>query len=68
MLSKMDGFKVCRMLKFDKNYREIPVLILTAKSSDTDRLMGEEVGVDDYLVKPFEPEMLLERIREHLGE
>ena len=68
MLPKMDGFKVCRMLKFDSQFRRIPILILTARSSDADRLMGEEVGADDYLVKPFEPETLLERIRYHLAE
>jgi len=55
MLPKMDGYKVCRMLKFDEKYKMIPVIMFTARAQETDKKMGEEVGVDAYITKPFEP-------------
>lgn len=67
MMPRMDGFKVCRMLKFDASYKDIPILMLTARSSANDRLMGEEVGADAYLVKPFEPDELLKEVEELLS-
>jgi len=67
MLPKMDGFKVCRMLKFDATYKDIPILMLSARSSANDRLMGDEVGADAYLTKPFEPEELLKEVEELLS-
>jgi DNA-binding response OmpR family regulator len=68
MLPKMDGFKVCRMLKFDDHFKEIPILMLTARSSSMDKEMGEAVGADAYLVKPFEIDELLEQARALIGE
>ena len=62
MLPKMDGYKVCRMLKFDDKYKNIPIIIFTARAQDSDRKLGLEVGADEYMVKPFEPEVLLETI------
>ena len=62
MLPKIDGYKVCRMLKFDKKYKKIPVIILTARAQDSDMKLGEEVGADAYLTKPYEPEVLLAKI------
>lgn len=67
MMPRMDGFKVCRMLKFDASYKDIRILMLTARSSANDRLMGEEVGADAYLVKPFEPDELLKEVEELLS-
>ncbi len=67
MMPRMDGFKVCRMLKFDESYKDIPILMLTARSSANDRLMGEEVGADAYLIKPFEPDELLKEVEELLS-
>jgi len=64
MLPKIDGYKVCRMLKFDENYKKIPILIFTARAQESDKKMGEEVGCDGYVTKPFEPKALLERIKE----
>ena len=66
MLPKLDGFKVCRMLKFDEKYKDIPVIMFTAKVLDSDKKMGKEVGADVYITKPFEPEVLLSKIRELL--
>lgn len=63
MLPDMDGLEVCRSLKSDSKTKAIPVLILTAKGSEVDRVVGFEVGADDYLTKPFSPRELVLRIR-----
>lgn len=63
MLPKMDGYKVSRILKFDKNYKDIPVLMLTAKAQDVDRQTGMETGADVYMTKPFEPEALVKKVK-----
>lgn len=66
MLPKMDGYKVCRMLKFDEKYKRIPIIMFTARVQETDKKIGMEVGADDYLAKPFEPQVLLEKIKDFL--
>ena len=48
MMPKINGYKVCRLLKFDKQYNDIPILMLTARSQDEDRAIGEETGVNEY--------------------
>lgn len=68
MLPKMDGFTVCRMLKFHEDFKEIPILMLTARSSSNDQEVGAAVGADAYLVKPFEIDELLEQARALIGE
>ncbi len=68
MLPKIDGYKVCRMLKFDEKYKHIPVIMFSARAQETDKKLGEEVGADAYLVKPFEPEVLISKIKELLKE
>jgi len=62
MMPKVDGFEACRRLKADPETREIPVILLTAKGREVDRKMGMEVGADDYIVKPFSPTKLIEKI------
>ncbi len=64
MLPKMDGYKVCRLLKFDEKYKDIPILMFTARAQDSDREMGLQVGADAYITKPFEPQVLLDKIKE----
>lgn len=66
MLPKMDGYKVCRMLKFDEKYKNIPIIMFTARAQESDKKMGEEVGADAYITKPFEPQALLDKIKELL--
>jgi DNA-binding response OmpR family regulator len=66
MLPKMDGYKVCRMLKFDEEYKHMPIILFTARSRESDKKTGEEVGADAYITKPFEPQTLLARIKELL--
>jgi len=67
MLPKLDGYKVCRMLKFDKIYKAIPIIIFTAKAQQKDEELGKEIGADAYIAKPFEPEVLLEKMKELLN-
>ncbi len=64
MLPKMDGYKVCGLLKKDMRYASIPIIIFTAKAQTDDMKLGEEVGADAYLTKPFEPAVLLGKIKE----
>jgi DNA-binding response OmpR family regulator len=63
MLPKMDGFRVCRMLKFDEKYAKIPIIMLTARSQQKDIEQGTEMGADAYMTKPFKSEELLEKIK-----
>ena len=60
MLPDADGFDVCRRVRSDS---DIPILILTARGDETDRIVGLELGADDYLPKPFNPRELLARLR-----
>ena len=66
MLPKIDGYKVCRMLKFDEHYKAIPIIMFTAKAQQKDEDLGKEMGADAYVTKPFEPEILLKKISELL--
>ena len=66
MLPRMDGYKVCRALKFDDRYRHIPVIILSARSGETDRRFAIELGADAYVTKPYDMKDLVSRIREQL--
>jgi DNA-binding response OmpR family regulator len=66
MLPKMDGYKVCALLKRDARYAAIPIIIFTARAQDEDISMGKEMGADAYLTKPFAPEALLNKISELL--
>ena len=67
MLPRMDGYKVCRALKFDDRYRRIPVFILSARSGETDRRLALDLGADEYMTKPYEVRELVTRIRSKLG-
>lgn len=66
MIPKMDGFKVCGLLKKDSRYSRIPIILFTARAQESDKRMGEEIGADAYITKPFEPKVLLEKIEELL--
>jgi DNA-binding response OmpR family regulator len=66
MLPKMNGYKVARLLKFDEKYQHIPIIMLTAKTQDTERIMGIETGADGYITKPFEMDALLTIIQKHI--
>jgi two-component system phosphate regulon response regulator PhoB len=63
MLPKMSGLEVCKILKNDTATSHIPILMLTAKAEEIDRIVGLEFGADDYVTKPFSPREILLRIR-----
>jgi DNA-binding response OmpR family regulator len=63
MLPGMDGLEICRQLRSDSATRYLPVIMLTAKGEETDRILGLEMGADDYLTKPFSPKELMARIK-----
>ncbi|MBI2091576.1 MAG: response regulator [Deltaproteobacteria bacterium] len=66
MMPKMDGYQVCRMLKFDDEYKHMPIIMLTARGQEQDKKTGENVGADDYVTKPFDSGDLLTRIKKLL--
>jgi len=68
MLPKISGYKVCGLLKKDARYAKTPVILFTAKAQEKDIKLGQEVGADAYITKPFEPEILLVKIKELLKE
>lgn len=63
MLPEMDGLTVCKLLRADVATKLIPIIILTAKSEEADRVLGLEMGADDYVTKPFSPRELVARVR-----
>jgi len=63
MLPGMDGIEVCKVLHSNNQTAEIPIIMLTAKGEETDIVGGLEVGADDYITKPFSPQILLSRIK-----
>src|SRR3982074_480937 len=75
MLPKMSGLEVCKILKSDAATRDIPIMMLTAKAHEVDRIAGLEFGADDYVTKPFSPrevvlriQAILRRAKDQIGE
>lgn len=67
MLPRMDGYKVCRALKFDDRYKKIPIFILSARSGETDRRLALELGADEFHSKPYDLRELVARVRTRLA-
>ncbi len=63
MIPKMDGLEVCRQIRGDRKTASIPIIMLTAKTQEADRVVGLELGADDYIPKPFSPRELVARVR-----
>jgi DNA-binding response OmpR family regulator len=63
MLPEVEGLEVCRLLKQDKHTLRIPIIMLTVKASETDKVLGLEMGADDYVVKPFSTRELVARVK-----
>ena len=63
MLPEMPGLEICKILKTDPTTRHIPIMMLTAKAEEIDRIVGLEFGADDYVVKPFSPREVILRIK-----
>ena len=68
MLPKMDGYKVCKLLKADPRYKKIPIIISTGRTPQELKKLGKEVGADAYISKPFEAQLLLSKIKILLEE
>jgi len=67
MLPEMDGFEICKSLRLNPATAKVPIVMLTAKAAEIDRVLGLELGADDYLTKPFSPRELLLRIKKILS-
>ena len=63
MLPKLDGIETCRRLKADERLRDIPVIMVTAKAEEADKIRGLEIGADDYVTKPFSAKELMARVK-----
>ena len=63
MLPGISGLEVCRLLRADRATAQLPIIMLTARGDETDRIIGLEIGADDYIPKPFSPNELIARIR-----
>jgi len=63
MLPDLPGTEVCRQVRSDRELRDLPILLLTAKAEEVDRVVGFELGADDYVVKPFSPRELALRVQ-----
>ena len=67
MLPEVDGLEVCKILRRDANTAKMPIIMLTARAAEMDRVVGLELGADDYVTKPFSPRELVLRIRKLLA-
>jgi two-component system alkaline phosphatase synthesis response regulator PhoP len=63
MLPELSGLEICRALRGDKATESIPIIMVTARAEETDRIIGLEIGADDYIAKPFSPNELVARVR-----
>jgi DNA-binding response OmpR family regulator len=68
MLPGMDGYKVARLLKFQKELKHIPVIMLSARDKDEDRLLGEQTGANYYITKPFSMDKLVTTVKGFLDD
>jgi two-component system phosphate regulon response regulator PhoB len=68
MLPEMDGLEVCKLLRRDAKTSAIPIIMLTARASEIDRIVGLELGADDYVPKPFSPRELVLRVKKRLEQ
>lgn len=62
MMPKINGYKICRLLKYDARYKNTPIIMVTARGQEQDKLIGEETGADEYITKPFEFNDIIEKI------
>lgn len=68
MLPKIDGYKVCEALKSNEKYKKIPIAIISARAAVKEKELGLECGAEAYIIKPFDPEALMDTIKKLLGE
>lgn len=68
MMPKMNGYKISRLLKFDNKYKNIPIIMLTARSQEEDKLIGDETGANEYITKPFDLEFVINKVNQYLKD
>lgn len=68
MMPRINGYKISRLLKFDSKYKDIPILMVTARSQEEDKLIGEETGADEYITKPFDLDKVLDTVKKYLDK
>jgi CheY-like chemotaxis protein len=66
LMPMLDGFKVARLLKFDKRFKDIPIIVLTSRATEGERKMGQQVGANEFLYKPFRYPQVLDVVRRYL--
>ena len=66
MMPRINGYKISRLLKFDKKYKDIPILMVTARAQEEDKLIGEETGADEYITKPFDLDEVVKIVKKYL--
>ena len=68
IMPSLNGFEACNRLKNDTDYKHIPIILLTAKATESDRFWGTESGADAYVTKPYHAEELLEKVKILIGQ
>ena len=68
MMPRINGYKISRLLKFDSKYKDIPIIMVTARSQEEDKLIGEETGADEYITKPFDLDEVLQTVNKYLDK
>jgi two-component system alkaline phosphatase synthesis response regulator PhoP len=68
MLPKINGYKIARLFKFDQEYKNIPIIMLTARTQENDVKLGEKTGADKYITKPFDMDLLINAVKGYLKE
>ena len=66
MMPRINGYKISRLLKFDQKYKNIPILMVTARSREEDKLIGEETGADEYITKPFDLDEVVATVQKYI--
>ena len=66
MMPKINGYKISRLLKYDNKYKDIPIIMVTARSQEDDKIIGQETGVNEYITKPFELDEVIAKVKEYL--
>ena len=68
MMPEMNGVQICRRLKSNPAYQAIKIILLTARDQQKDKDIGKEAGADDYVTKPFEPDDLIKKVKDFVGQ
>ncbi len=68
MMPKINGYKISRLLKYDNKYKNIPIFMITARSQEGDKLIGEETGANEYITKPFDLSEVVQKVKQYLEE